>query len=242
MKETLFRFPALPRGADWYEEALRYRIRARPKPKFKTVLDATRLFGGGGGACRVSTRLRRGADRGLDYELTIEHTLGQLRIRDHLTCRDEGGLRAARLTRTQSADGAETRRQIADFDLPGLPLPRATYPDVLLPFVMRGQPLDGVTRAAYGWTSDSFVSRVYYESRQAMTIQVPAGRFRVREVWMYPDLNDWIPMGGVLTKLSKPLLPRYTMWYEEAAPHRVIRYEGAYGPPGAPELVLELEG
>ena len=58
---------------------------------------------------------------------------------------------------------------------------------------------------------------------------------------MYPDLNDWVPLGSMLTTLAKPLLPKYHMWFEEAAPHRVIRFEGAYGPPGAPELILELE-
>jgi hypothetical protein len=30
------------------------------------------------------------------------------------------------------------------------------------------------------------------------------------------------------------------MWFEEAAPYRCLRFEGPYGPPGAPEVVLEL--
>jgi hypothetical protein len=57
---------------------------------------------------------------------------------------------------------------------------------------------------------------------------------------MYPDLNDWVSLGSVLNRLAKPLLPRYEMWFEASAPHRVVRYEGAFGPPGAPEVVLEL--
>jgi len=57
---------------------------------------------------------------------------------------------------------------------------------------------------------------------------------------MYPDLNDWVKMGTALTKLAKPFLPRYSMWYEPAAPNRLLRFEGSYGPPGAPEIILEL--
>jgi hypothetical protein len=59
---------------------------------------------------------------------------------------------------------------------------------------------------------------------------------------MYPDLNDWVPLGAVLTRLAKPLLPKYHMWYERKSPYKLARFEGPYGPPGAPELVLELSG
>ena len=57
---------------------------------------------------------------------------------------------------------------------------------------------------------------------------------------MYPDLNDWISLGSVVTRLARPLLPHYDMWFEPFAPYRVLRYEGPYGPPVAPEIVLEL--
>jgi hypothetical protein len=105
---------------------------------------------------------------------------------------------------------------------------------------MRGQPFDGARRALYAWTSDRFVARVYYESRGKKEITVPAGRIAATEVWMYPDLNDWVPLGTVLTKMAKPFLPRYEMWFESAPPHRLVRFEGSYGPPGAPEVILEL--
>ena len=32
----------------------------------------------------------------------------------------------------------------------------------------------------------------------------------------------------------------WSVWFEVAPPHRVIRYEDLYGPPSAPEVVLEL--
>jgi len=119
-------------------------------------------------------------------------------------------------------------------------LPSPAYPEVALPFVMRGQPLNGKRRSVWSWTNDRMIARVYYEVRRTTTIDVPAGRFETAEVWMYPDLNDWISLGSVVTRLARPLLPRYNMWFEVAPPHGVIRFEGPYGPPSSPEIILEL--
>ncbi len=59
---------------------------------------------------------------------------------------------------------------------------------------------------------------------------------------MYPDLNDWVKLGSLLTRLAKPFLPKYHMWFaaQKNGPHHLVRFEGPYGPPGAPEIVLEL--
>ena len=57
---------------------------------------------------------------------------------------------------------------------------------------------------------------------------------------MYSDLNDWVSLGAIVTKLARPLLPKYRMWFDAEAPHGVLKFEGPYGPPGAPEIVLEL--
>jgi hypothetical protein len=59
---------------------------------------------------------------------------------------------------------------------------------------------------------------------------------------MYPDINDWVKLGSVVTKLIKPFLPKYHMWFSPrgGAAHALVRFEGSYGPPGAPEIVLEL--
>jgi len=37
-----------------------------------------------------------------------------------------------------------------------------------------------------------------------------------------------------------PFVPKYRMWFAPKPPHTVLRFEGPYGPPGAPEIVLEL--
>jgi hypothetical protein len=84
------------------------------------------------------------------------------------------------------------------------------------------------------------VAKVYYEVGKAVALELPAGRFEAIEAVMYPDLNDWVSLGTVITSMAKPLLPKYRMWFEKAPPHRVVKFEGPYGPPGAPEIVLEL--
>jgi hypothetical protein len=224
-------------GADgWVEERTAYRVRARPKPKFKTTVEARTLFGPDGSAMALTTRARPPAqDRPGEVvlELHAQISTPSATLHERMSCTWEDGLRAARLVR--EVGGA--RKYEIDFLATPFPIPHTTYPEVLLPFLMRGQPLDGQTRAAYAWTSDLFIARVYYEARGAANVKGIA----TREVWMYPDLNDWIALGGVITKLVKPLIPRYSIWIEEAAPHRVARFEGSFGPPGAPEVVLEIE-
>lgn len=237
MNTPLFRFPDLPRGDEWATETLEYTVRPRPKSKFKTTIDAERLFSGAGRST-VTTRTRRDA-----LELDVVHRLANVTMRDVFSCRDEAGLRPVSLARTvrhaSTPDEAHARAVTVDFTS-GLEIPGASYPDVLLPFLLRGGVHEGQVRTVYSWTSDSFLARVYYERRKRHRVQVPAGTFECWEAWLYPDLNDWIALGSVITRLAKPLLPRYELWLEVAAPHRLIRFEGAYGPPGAPEVVLEL--
>ena len=217
---------------------MRFQVRPRPHPKFKTLLDQRVLFAQGPGEAIVKTQVVPGAAEGQpSLHLEVEQRIGPLHVVDRFTgIRSGDGVRSGRLVRRLG----EARKEDVDFTSGPFPWPPATYPEVLLPFVMRGQRWDQGIRAAYAWTNDRFVARVYYESRGEVTVDVPAGKIKAHHVWMYPDLNDWVALGSMITKLAKPLLPRYDIWLETAAPHRVVRYEGAYGPPGAPEVVLEL--
>lgn len=247
MDAELFRAPPLngtPDPAGWHEERLAYRVSPRPKSKFKTILDAHALFGNAQGSTQVTTRVREAREGEPCLTLDIAHRLRDAHLSERLECvAERGAVRCDRLLReVRDADGQPCRRKEIAFRRGPFDLPAATYPEVLLPFLMRGQPQDGKVRAAYSWTSDRFVARVYYESRGRSKVEVPAGRFDVVEVWMYPDLNDWVALGSVLTKLAKPLLPRYSLWFEAAPPYRTVRFEGPYGPPAAPEVILELEG
>jgi hypothetical protein len=222
----------------WTEEVSRYQIHPRPKPKFKTVLEAHALFDPPGkpGEATVTTRVRPPEDGEVVLDLKVELQIGKIEQIDEMTCVWKDGLIADRLMRIVG----QGRRKEINYGLGPYDLPSTTYPEVLIPFLMRGQPHDKKRRALYAWTSDRFVARVYYESRGGHTIEVPAGKIDTTEVWMYPDLNDWVAMGKALTRLAKPLLPRYEMFFENEAPHRLVRFEGSFGPPGAPEMIIEL--
>lgn len=236
---ALPKLSTLPGEDGWREEIVRYRVRPRPKPMFKSILDPKTLFSSGDGRAEVRTRTHDQKVAGeTSLELHVRQELGALDLTDRFTGVSHGtGVRAGKLERRIG----EGRREDVDFGVGPFPWPQATYPEVLLPFLMRGMPHgDGKRRAAYSWTSDRFVARVYYEVRETVVLEVPAGKIPSHHVWMYPDLNDWVALGSVLTRLAKPLLPRYSIWFEVAAPHRVTRFEGAYGPPGAPEVLLEL--
>lgn len=219
-------------------ETCSYRSTPRPKSKFKTLIDAQTVFGKTRAETIITTTL---AANGLEQQVDVLHQLGDMELREQLRCdiRD-GRLVCSALMREMGEGAQQARAETVYFERGPMRFPAATYPEVLLPFVMRGQPLDGRRRAAYSWTNDRFCARIYYEVRKRVTLRVPAGRFEAALVWMYPDLNDWIALGNVVTKLVKPLLPRYDIWFETVAPFRVLRFEGPYGPPGSPEIILEL--
>lgn len=230
--------PGTPDAAGVIIERLRYRVFPRPKPKFKTTIDARALLGEDAEVL-VETRLAPDA-----VQLRFEISLANGSLHDTLDLDRAPGMRARVLNRVvRDAAGAEVRAHTARFGGAPYHLPATTYPETMTPFIMRGQPRDKIRRSLYCWTNDGFCARVYYEYRGLKKVSLKDGtQHRAHEVWMYPDLNDWIAMGAALTRLAKPLLPRYTMWYEADELQRLLRFEGPYGPPGAPEVIVELAG
>src|SRR5690606_39136681 len=135
------------------------------------------LFGGGEGEAVVKTRITPGAAEGAPaVHLDILQRIGKLEVHDRFTSIKAGqGARAGKLERRIG----EARKEEVDFTSGPFEFPGATYPEVLLPFLMRGQRWDvGHKRAAYSWSCDRFVARVYYESRGEQVIEVPAGKIK----------------------------------------------------------------
>jgi hypothetical protein len=155
--------------------------------------------------------------------------------------RESAGLVSRSLTRELfDGEGKVLRREhVPDFGHAKLGLPQAVYPEVALPFLLAWMPHDGQRRSVYAWINDRFIAKVYVEVEKRTSLSLGGRSHEVVELVMYPDLNDWVPLGSMLTRLVKPFLPKYHMWYERTAPHRLVRFEGPYGPPGAPELILE---
>jgi hypothetical protein len=233
---------SIPRPPRGFAGSATYKIRARGKRDFHGPLDASKLIDPS--RATVITWTENGDGVGL----TTEHPVigGTIREELHCTANDHGLTVASFQREVHEGSGAPAGKMVRREHAPAfhhgsLGLPHATYPEVALPFLLGWMPFDGKRRSVYAWINDRFVAKVYVEvERDRDTITVPAGPRDVVQVVMYPDLNDWVPLGSMLTRLVKPFIPKYRMWFDRSAPHRVVRFEGPYGPPGAPELILEL--
>lgn len=227
--------PVPPPG---FAGSLRFSLRAREKKSFNTVLDAHSLLANSPNPVSEA----RYAEDGDDVVLTMESPMGAGRVTEEIRLsRRDGHLVTRSLSREVfDGTGAPLRREhVPDFGHAKLGLPQSIYPEVALPFLLAWLPQDGQRRSLYAWINDRFIARVYVEVERRGTISFSGKAHDVVELVMYPDLNDWVPLGSMLTRLVKPFLPKYHMWYERTAPHRLLKFEGPYGPPGAPELVLE---
>jgi hypothetical protein len=226
----------------------RYSVRPRERRAFHTALDASDLFTSKEPA--TVTWSGRGAPDGTwsgrgAGELSVQMPVATGNFEEKCVFDLEPHLRPSTFERSLRAGERLLRHERADFGAVIPKLPEATYPETMLPFLLRAHPLDSERRALYAWICDRFVAKVYYEvHKHRASVRVPAGKFDTTEVVMYPDINDWVKLGGVITKLIKPFLPKYHMWFAagEGGRHTLVRFEGSYGPPGAPEIVLELLG
>jgi hypothetical protein len=232
---ALAQIPSPPPG---FAGTARYAIRARTKRDYHGVLDANRILSGMDSTESVVT-LRE--DDG-DVVLETDHPMFTGRLREQIRyAKTPSGLVADSLVREITDDGgAVVRREAVPTYLHAkVGMPVEMYPEVALPFMLGWLPLDS-RKSLYAWINDRFVAKLYVESAGKETLAAPIGKVETVKVIMYPDLNDWISLGSVLTRLAKPFIPKYRMWFEAAAPHRLVRFEGPYGPPGAPEIILEL--
>jgi hypothetical protein len=228
--------PAPPAG---FAGTTRYAIFPREKRTFHTVLDAHKILS----ATNNPTSEVRYSTAGDEVVLALDHPMagGLLREEMRLSSRGDGLVMRA-LSREMFDGGGQTVRRelVPDFHHDTLGLPLATYPEVALPFLLAWMPLDGQRRSVYAWINDRFIAKVYVEVAGRHAISIRGTSHDTVEVIMYPDLNDWIPMGAMITRLVKPFVPKYRMWYARQPPHALVRFEGPYGPPGAPEVVLEV--
>ena len=232
---ALAQIPAPPAG---FAGTSRYSIRARDKRDYHGVLDAKRILSGMESTESVVTLREDGG--GVVLETDHPMFTGRLREQFRYT-KTPTGLVADSLTREIIDDGGDVvrREAVPTYMHTKVGMPVEMYPEVALPFMLGWLKLDA-RKSLYAWINDRFVAKLYVESAGKEMLAAPIGKLETVKVIMYPDLNDWISLGSVLTRLAKPFIPKYRMWFEASAPHRLVRFEGPYGPPGAPEIVLEL--
>ena len=232
---ALSHIPAPPAG---FAGTARYAIRPRDKRDYHGVLDAKRILSGMASTESVVTL--REDEGGVVLETDHPMFTGRLREQIRYTQTPRGLVADSLVREITDDDGAVVRRETVPTYLHAkVGMPPEMYPEVALPFMLGWLPLD-TRKSLYAWINDRFVAKLYVESAGKETLAAPIGKVETVKVIMYPDLNDWISLGSVLTRLAKPFIPKYRMWFETAAPHRLVRFEGPYGPPGAPEIILEL--
>jgi hypothetical protein len=224
--------PPPPPGFDITSE---YRLKPRPKRAFHTILDANKLLVPGS---KGSLTFRNVDDEHIELATKYQVAAGTIE-ESFILRKTPRGLESERLERRMyDPQQRQMRREEVDFDA-NLGVAPNTYPEVLLP-LMLGWPSPQRTRALYSWINDRFVSRVYVETKGETDVDLPGGRKRAVEMVLYPDLNDFVRVGSTMARLARPLMPQYHLWFEPGPPNRIIRFEGPYGPPGAPELIMEL--
>jgi len=227
------------------KEVARFSVRPREHRAFHTALDASDLF-----TSKAPAEVTW-SERDLHVHMPVVFGVRGVppsadpptgHFEERCTF-DVAPLRPSSFERTLREGERVLRHEHADFGSVVPKLPEATYPETMLPFLLRAHPLDGERRSLHAWICDRFVAKVYYEvAKKHVDVRVPAGKFETTEVIMYPDINDWVKLGSVVTKLIRPFLPKYHMWFAHDASgrHKLVRFEGSYGPPGAPEIILEL--
>lgn len=226
----------LPLPPQGFDISSRYRLKPRPKRAFHTILDANKLLVPGS---KGSLTFRHVDEGRIELATKYEVSAGSLE-ESFIMRKTPAGLESERLERIMvDPDGQQMRNELVCFDA-NLGVAPNTYPEVLLP-LMLGWPAAQRTRAFYSWINDRFVSRVYVETKGETTVSLPGGTKKATELVLYPDLNDFVRVGSTVARLAKPLMPQYHLWFEREAPNRVLRFEGPYGPPGAPELIMELD-
>ena len=225
----------LPLPPAGFDTTSQYRLKPRPKRAFHTILDANKLLVPGS---KGSLMFRNVDEARIELATKYEVAAGTIE-ESFIMRKTPAGLESERLVRTMhDSEGQQGRHEEVRFDA-NLGVAPNTYPEVLLP-LMLGWPYPQRTRAFYSWINDRFVSRVYVETKGDSTVDLPGGSRKATELVLYPDLNDFVRVGSTIARLAKPLMPQYHLWFEHESPHRIVRFEGPYGPPGAPELIMEL--
>lgn len=227
----------LPLPPAGFETTTEYRLSPRAKRSFHTILDPNRLLTP---SSRGTLRFRSLDEHRIELATRYEIASGAIEESFVLRKTTEG-LLSDRLRRQMfDSHGTEVRNEEVDFGA-DLGLAPNTYPEVLLP-LMLGWPSASRTRAFYSWINDRFVSRVYVETKGETELQLQGRRTRALEMVLFPDLNDFVRVGSTMARLAKPIMPKYHLWFDTEPPNVVLRFEGPYGPPGAPELIMERTG
>src|SRR5262249_28305784 len=122
------------------------------------------------------------------------------------------------------------------------PFPADTYPlEAPLGYVLTRLGLDTYKTASFHFVLLDTFPRVDLWNDGTETIQVPAGTFECHRVRMRADPQTLFPrLPGLLRPFLSFFVPTYTLWLTTSTPQLIVKYVGQIGPPGSPELRIQL--
>ena len=216
----------------------KYSILPREKRAFHTVLDAHKILPATRATPMSEVALLASGDEvvvALDHPIAGGHLREEMRLTSRRRRADDA--RACR-ARCLDAGGQIVRRGAG----PGLP-PRHRWacrwpriPRWRCPSCSAGCRSTASGAASTRGSTIASSPRCTSRSKGGSRISIGGTTHDTIEVIMYPDLNDWIPMGAMITRLVKPFVPKYRMWYAAPAAARPHTLRGsvraARGPRG----------
>lgn len=142
---------------------------------------------------------------------------------------------------------ASSRERIVPDTFPLLArgLPPNTYPPVApLGYVLTRLGLGKHERASFYFvlmTTSLLQMDLWVDGRERL--HVPAGEFDSYRIRMRVNPESIFPnLPGFLQPFVRFFIPTQTLWLTASAPQRLVKFTGQMGPPGSPQLLIQLTG
>jgi hypothetical protein len=142
----------------------------------------------------------------------------------------------------RNPQGRLIREMKVAFDDDTLAYPAGTFPVFGLVQVMRGASFQTGSRADFHvWVAPTEIFSMSLEVTGQAKVRVPAGEILCYAAEMKPDIRSIIPVGGLLSKLLQPFIPKYRFWFAADRSHPLVKFEGVLGAAGAAKHTIELK-
>jgi hypothetical protein len=141
----------------------------------------------------------------------------------------------------RSPQGEPIERWEFHFDNPSWNYSEDTYSMSAVSLVFRSFIEQGSKESSFHlWLSDQSVVRMRLKRMNKEQIKIALGEFPCVKIRMVADVQSVMPVGKILALLIQPFMPEFHFWIWEEKPYTVLRAEGALGPPGSPQMLMEV--
>jgi hypothetical protein len=141
----------------------------------------------------------------------------------------------------RSPRGKPIERWEFHFDNPSWNYTDDTYCMSAVSLVFRSFIAQGSKESSFHlWMSDRSVVRMRLKRIHKERIRIALGEFTCVKIRMVLDVQSVMPVGKILALLVQPFMPEFYFWLWEEEPYPVLKAEGALGPPGAPQMLMEV--